>query len=270
MYLDYWGFKDKPFENTVNTKYIYYSLYHREAITRVYYVIKEKKGLGMLSGDYGCGKTLVVRFIFEKLVGDNSYKVIFIPNPSLNEEEILEEILFQLSDHKYDKIYSKLETLRLLQRCLEELNLHNIHPVIIIDEAQAVRKLEVFDELRLLTNYQGGGGFLFSLIFSGQPELIEKINSMEQLKQRISMVYHLSPLDYSDIEKYILHRCKVAGCERNIFEDNVFPLVYKYSGGIPRKINLICDLSLLAGMSMKKNIIDVDVVNEVVEEIDKC
>jgi len=141
--------------------------------------------------------------------------------------------------------------------------------VIIIDEAHVIEKDSVFEEIRLLLNYQLEDKFLLTLILLGQPELKDKVESNKQLLQRIAMRYHLKGLSQGETEKYIKHRLNIAGSTKDIFAPESLRLVFVRSAGIPRRINQICDMSLLTGFSKKVNTIDESIVIEGIESLER-
>ncbi|MCZ2844964.1 MAG: AAA family ATPase [Candidatus Bathyarchaeota archaeon] len=245
MYEAYWGLKDKPFENTPDPRFIYLSHEHLEAATRLTYVIKERKGAALLTGEYGCGKTIMSRLIFEILPQDK-YEIALVTNPMLNPLELLREICLQLGI-KISKKMPKTKLLKELnQRFYENMN-KGRDTVLIIDEAQAIRDRMAFEELRLLLNFQLNNRFLLTLILIGQPELRKKIDELKQLKQRLTLKYHLNPLNKEDTEKYIVHRLTIAGTKKKIFVSRACGTIWEEAEGVPRMINSICDMCLLVG-----------------------
>lgn len=267
MYQEYWGFKEKPFENTPDPRFMYYSLKHEEALMRLLYAAKEKKGAAMLSGEYGSGKTLLSRVVMANLLSDNGrYKVALIVNPAIPKEEILSEITYQfgLEVHKEDR---KSDLLRKLNDILYRNMSDKVHSVIIIDEAQAIEDESVLEELRLLLNFQLNEMFLLTLFLIGQPELKDKIDKVPQFKQRLAIKYHLGTLDLAETGQYIQHRCEVAGRSQPPFLDNAVSRIYQASGGVPREINNLCDLCLVIGMGEKAAAIDEAIAFQVIKDI---
>jgi type II secretory pathway predicted ATPase ExeA len=268
MYLKHFGLTEKPFENTPDPKFLYMSPMHEEAITRMLYVIRENKGFGMLSGIYGCGKTLVANAIQEELkAGVNRYHCAFVFNPVMDEVDILKEIAYQLG-YKQTLAKEKVEVLRVLSQILEQNANDKKQTIIIIDEAHAIESTKVFDELRLLLNFQRKDKFLLTLILTGQPELKDKVNQIKQLQQRIAISYYIDALDKNHTTNYIQHRMKTAGANAVIFTENAVEQIYQFSGGIPRRINQVCDLALLAGMGKNMTVIDEDIIKEISKDID--
>jgi len=260
MYEEHWGLKEKPFENTPDPRFIYLSHEHLEAATRLTYVVKERKGAALLTGEYGCGKTIISRLIFEILPQDQ-YEIGLVTNPLLNPLELLREICLQL-DIKISKKMPKTKLLKdLNQRFYENMN-KSRDTVLIIDEAQAIRDLMAFEELRLLLNFQLNNRFLLTLLLIGQPELRERIDELKQLKQRLTLRYHLNPLNKEDAKKYIIHRLGIAGVKQKIFSNNASSTIWENAEGIPRMINSICDMCLLVGYTKGLKKIDEEIARK--------
>lgn len=269
MYEEYWGLKEKPFENTPDPKFLYRSTQHEEALSRLLYAIRERKPAAMLTGEYGSGKTLLSRVLLEELSKER-YKVALIFNPKLNSLEFLQEITFQLGED-LSPLNSKRELLNSLNNILN--NNHNRYKdtIIVIDEAQAIEDFEIFEELRLLLNFQLNNATLLTLVLLGQPELLRKISHLPQFDQRISIQYHLSHLSENETREYILHRLSIASLQegRVIFSEDAIKLISKVSAGIPRMINNICDMCLLAGFGAKVAEVDQKVALDVVKDLEE-
>lgn len=267
MYEEHWGFKEKPFENTPDPRFMYYSSKHEEALTRLLYTVTQKKGAGMLTGEYGSGKTLISRVVMAKLLSeDENYKVALIVNPAIPKEELLAEILYQfeLDINKEDR---KSDLLRKFNDVLYKNMNNKKHSVIIIDEAQAIEEESTLEELRLLLNFQLNNMFLLTLLLVGQPELRDRIERLPQFKQRLAIKYHLSTMDLPETSEYIMHRCRIAGRVEPIFSDKAVTLIHNASRGIPREINNICDLCLVIGMGNKAQAIGEAIAQDVIKDI---
>ena len=263
MYQAYWGFTEKPFENTPDPRFFYATPKHEEALMRMLYAVKEHKSAAMLSGEYGSGKTLLTRLITSHLLNDsNKYNVAVIINPALSADELLVEIIYQLGKTPTSNC-RKGDLLRELNTLLYTINQQNKHTVIIIDEAQAIRDEKTLEELRLLLNFQLNDRFLLTLLLFGQPELRQKINQVRQFDQRLALRYHLYHLTETEISGYIKHRCEVAGVQHDIFTTDGCNTIYAFSEGIPRLINTICDTALLVGMNRELKEINQDIIEEV-------
>lgn len=264
MYTEYWGLNEKPFEGVADPHFIYYTHQHEEALSRLNYAILEQKAAAVLTGVFGCGKTLIAQAIIYSL-NKAKYEIAFVVNPQLSHVELLREIVYNLG------IKENLPTLKTdIMHLLNERLQHNMddgkNTVVIIDEAHLIEDKLIFEELRLLLNLQYKNEFLLTLILLGQPELKEKINNIKQLEQRIYIKYHLAPLNQEETAKYIRHRLKIAGATRKIFEEDAINTIYENSGGIPRRINQVCSMALFIAFGMKKETIDSRLINEVAEE----
>ena len=246
--------------------FFYYSSKHEEAIARLLYAVKESQGAAMLTGDVGSGKTTVSRVFLQKLSNDK-YDVALIVNPRLSPDDFLKEILCQLNESPSTNTCTKSELLRTLhQRMMKNIE-NKKNTVIIIDEAQLVTDNMTLEELRLLLNFQLTDKFLLTLILIGQVELKNNINKISQLEQRISIKYHLEPLNIEETAGYILLRLEKAGSKKNMFTRQALNKIYQYSQGIPRKINNMCNLALLIGFSSKAKTVDSNIINEVIKEL---
>lgn len=264
MYRQYWGLKLSPFENVPDPGFLYLSSKHEEALMRLLYAANGKKGAAMLTGGIGCGKTLLSRVLVQRLL-DRKFKVALISNPSLPPVSFLREIIYQLGTKTTFRL--KIDLLHLLN---DEI-LNNLEKgkdtILIIDEAHLIiGNKTISEEIRLLLNFQLDDRFLLTLILIGQPELKSGISEIPQLEQRIAIRYTLKPLNLSETEEYINFRMKTAGLSKKIFTHDAINKIYEYSKGIPRKINNICDLSLLVGYSTKAKDIDSTVVQESINE----
>lgn len=269
MYEQYWNLKEKPFQNTPDPRFLYNSPQHEEALVRLTYAIEQRLGAAMLTGVFGCGKTVLGRTILNQLK-KNIYRIALINNPQLSHIELLRSIAHHLGAKNLPIKKTELMTDYLLE-VLEEMLQNNMkdgkETVVIIDEAHIINDSQVFEELRLLLNFQLEDRFLLTLLLLGQPELRQNIDNNKQLAQRIALAYHLDALSREDISKYILHRLKIAGREDPIFTDDSLKAVYENSGGIPRRVNQICDMSLFTAFGRKVENIDRETVQEAVDSL---
>ncbi|HHT9135929.1 MAG TPA: ExeA family protein [Candidatus Wunengus sp. YC60] len=263
MYEKYWGLNELPFENVPDPRFMYHSTQHGEALMRLLYATKAQKGAAMLSGEVGCGKTTVSRAFVQELSSEE-YEVGIIANPSLTTLDFLKEILYQLGIEKTAD--SKPGLLHILNDAMLQNLQKKKKTVLIIDDAQVIEDVGTFEELRLLLNFQLNNQFLLTLILIGQPELRDKVVKIPQLDSRISIRYHLKPLDLKETAQYILFRLKIAGMQRNIFTKEAIEKIREYTGGVPRKINNICDLSLLVGFSKKVELIDSKIIQRLIDD----
>jgi len=263
LYEKYWGINELPFENVPDPRFMYYSPDHEEALTRLVYATEGHKGAAMLTGEVGCGKTTLSR-AFIKKISTEHHDICLIANPSLTPVDFLAEILYQIGIE--NKSQSKTDLLHALNdRMLKNVE-NGRDTVIIVDEAQVIKEEEILEELRLLLNFQLNDRFLLTLILIGQPELKQQIEKIKQLEQRIAIKYHLTPLSLEETTKYIFFRLKKAGMTRNIFTKEAIEQVYNETNGVPRKINNLCDLSMLVGCTLQLKVIDSKTIKKVVED----
>src|SRR3989338_10433961 len=268
IYLSFFSLKEKPFAITSNPSYLFLSQRHKEALSYLTYGIKERAGFIEITGEVGTGKTTICRALLNQL--DEKTKTAFIFNSSLSELQLLQTIIEDLGI-KTDKktrggLFSDLN--RFL---IEQLALNN-NVVVIIDEAQNL-SLRLLEQIRMLSNLEAENEKLLQIVLVGQPELREKLNSpkLRQLRQRIAVRYHIGALDKEEVPRYILHRLHRAGATNGssaIFDDRAFKEIYKYSGGIPRLINIVCDKALLLGYVLEKRQLDSEIIKRSIAEIE--
>jgi general secretion pathway protein A len=267
MYLSFYGLDEKPFNLTPDTKFLYLSKNHQDALNHLMYGIREKEGFVVLTGDVGTGKTTIVRALLEMLGKDTSSALVL--NPMLEGEELLRSILEEFGIG--NKGGRKRELIdRLNEFLLSEL-MQGKNAVLVIDEAQHLSN-QALEQIRLLSNLETEKAKLLEIILVGQVELHQKLESsfLRPLNQRISIRYHLLPLSRIDTEKYIHHRLLVAGSNGNLtFSDGALSEIFKYSQGIPRLINLVCDRTLLAGYTKQTNSLNKLMVKKGAESLKK-
>ncbi|MGE5790662.1 MAG: ExeA family protein, partial [Syntrophaceae bacterium] len=252
MYLEYWGFEVYPYEIVPDLKFIYNSGHYREAMTRLMYAIMRRKGAALLTGDVGCGKTTLSRALIQHLSQKENH-VGLITNPMLEPIEFIREILYQFGlDPASHSKHDLLNTLgEMMMRDFRE----NRTTILVIDEAQLLSPTN-FEEVRLLLNYQFNDRFLLNLLLIGQPELRGIIKRIEQLDSRIAIRYHLGPLSFDEMVQYINFRLARAGAKRELFTRDAFEEIHRQTKGVPRRVNNLCDMSLLIGYGMHAANID--------------
>lgn len=261
MYLDYWGLDKKPFENTPDPDYFYFSDEHKEAYDRMIYAVTENKGGALLTGEYGCGKTTLLRIIAGESMSDDR-EVVVVNNPNYEPEELLREIIIQLGEEIAEN--SRVALSKQIEEILFKKYQSGKEVLVMIDEAQLMKNDEVFEELRLLLNHQLNDKFLVTILLVGQPELRERVTMMPQFEQRLAIKYHLHSFNLEETGKYISHRLNVAGLSTEIVNEDAISAVFNASYGVPRKINSICDLALMTGARRDIKLVDSALINMVI------
>ncbi|HUI06590.1 MAG TPA: AAA family ATPase [Verrucomicrobiae bacterium] len=266
MYLQYYNLREAPFNITPDPRFLFFSSKHQEAFNHLLFGIHQRKGFIELTGEVGAGKTTVCRKLLEDL--GPRYKTALILNPCLTSYQLLKTIAleFGLKPRGIDRV-AYLQALN--EFVLEEVNQSN-NIVLVIDEAQDLTD-ELLEQVRLLSNLETDQQKLMQIVLMGQPELRKKLSQPElrQLRQRITVRYHLQPLDLAETAGYINHRLALAGANGTpSFDEGAIKLVYKYSGGIPRLINAVCDKTLLAGFVTQTGLITRQLVDLAVEELE--
>jgi type II secretory pathway predicted ATPase ExeA len=262
-YLEYYGLKEHPFTNVVDNKFYYNSPQYRDALMKLKYAIESKKGLVVVIGDIGAGKTTLARRLLEELDEDRyEATLLVIIHSSVSSEWLLKKFAIQLGvgDISGD---SKVELLSQIYRRLLEINESGRTAVLLMDEVQMLKSREIMEEFRGLLNMEMPGGKMINLIFFGLRDLEDVLSLDEPLKQRVAMKIALKPYSEEDTRNYIKHRLGIAGSVDEIFTDKAITEVYRYSTGVPRLINTICDNALLEGYLFKTRTIDEPVVRAV-------
>jgi len=260
MYESYWGLAEKPFQNTFDPRFFYHTAQHRDALMKLSYCIQDGMGSGLLTGIFGCGKTFVVQTVISQLNLER-FKIVFISHPPATSIDLLISICAELGDREImlkvkEAPFAESLIRDSLKNQITNNYLNGKDTVIIIDEAHIINDINIFETIRLLLNFQEKSKFLITLILCGQPELAEKIENLKPLEQRVAVKARIGSLNKEEVVNYIAHRLKVAGRTEPIFTKEAVEFIYESTGGIPRRINRICDLALLSGFSHKDNKID--------------
>lgn len=267
MYEQFYGLTERPFSLTPNPRYVFYSDRYRTALDELTYGIDRKEGFMLLSGLPGTGKTTLSRDLLEKLPPDK-HRSALIFNPFLSGPEMLQALLTEFGV-AYSKNAPRNELLSKLNKFFLEQLAAGRTCVAIFDEAQHLSS-EFLEQVRVLSNLETEEEKLIQIVLVGQPELIERLKmpGMAQLSQRVSVRSALSFLDLEETKRYIYHRLNVAGARGSLeFTAPAIAKIYKASRGIPRRINAICDQSLLAGFVNQTQKIGVPEVNQAVASL---
>lgn len=267
MYKKFYGLKENPFSLTPDPDFLYLGKVHQKALAYLTYGLESKKGFIQLTGEIGSGKTTLLKTLLMR--NRNKVKSAFIVNPKATFEQLFRMILYQFSVIELESDYTKDVLLGKFYNFLMEQLKQNCPVVVIFDEAQNI-DTSVLEEIRMLSNLETEKKTLLQMVFVGQPELRDTLllPKFKQLKQRISVAYHIVPLGRDDTEAYINHRLKVAGVhDRNIFTKSACDEIYSYTRGVPRLINVVSDAAMLAGYVDEKEVLDENIVKEVIHEL---
>ena len=267
MYCTHYGFSERPFEPTPDPEFLYLSPVHREVQSSLLYGIRERRGFIVVLGEAGMGKTTLLRSVIGQL--DENVKVATISNTDVTFDELLHMVLVDLGlANESDRLGKVAALQRLNALAIGQLRKRG-NVVIMVDEAQNLDR-RCMENLRLLSNLETSKTKLLQIVLSGQPELEEKLRRVDlrQLQQRVNLRRHLSPFDEKDTGAYIRHRLSaVHYTGPALFKSGAQRLIWDYSGGIPRKINTVCDNALLTGYALKRRRIDEKTMREVIDDL---
>jgi general secretion pathway protein A len=265
MYESFYGLKEKPFELHPDPDYLYMSQEHEKIYVHLGYAIRENKGFAVVTGEIGSGKTTLINYLLNKIGGH--IQVGLVNNTNILPSEFLRMICqeFGLDSGSNDKA----ELLGIFSEFLIDQFAAEERVVLIVDEAQNLTN-DTLEEIRMLSNIETQKHHLIQIILVGQPELKLKLQqrNLKQFVQRITVHCHLQGLQKEEVNEYIKHRLEVGGCDRfDIFDKKVVEKIALYSKGIPRLINILCDLLLVCGFADGLETIDTHILGKVYEEL---
>lgn len=264
MYESYFQLKGRPFMKTPDPAYLFPSRQHEEALARLQLAVSERE-VAVLAGQIGCGKTLLTRALVDSL-GEEADPVLII-NPNVSAFQLLMQIARGLGLEEGHR--RRRDVVDAIQTRLFEKFEQGRLPVIIIDEAQLIPAKEVFDELRLLTNFQLDDQNLFALILVGQPELLKRLKGRgyTAFRQRVGVLFKLGPLSLEETHEYILHRLRKAGGRANLFSPQAIAAIHAGSEGVPRVINHLATNALMEGMGREAGQISAEIIEDVIKDL---
>ena len=264
MYCSFYGFSERPFQLLPNPRFLYRSRKHEIALTYLEYGMTDRAGFMVITGEVGTGKTTLVKYMVRSLEGERP--LAFLSQTSLAPEQLLRALCQEFSLPHQGK--GKTELIEVLGQFFVDQFSQGKHVLIILDEAQNF-PVETLEEIRMLSNLDADTESLLQILLVGQPELRRKLQSgsLLQLSQRVSVAYHLRPLDQDETEGYIRYRIHNAGGkDSDLFNKSAIDLIHTYSGGVPRIINSLCDMCLVYGLADELRQIDDKVVGTVLKD----
>jgi general secretion pathway protein A len=266
VYLEFYGLSEPPFDITPNPRFLFFSVKHREAFNHLLFGIRERKGFVQLTGEVGAGKTTLCRSLLSQL-GKN-FETALILNPVLTADQMVKAIAMEFGLNV--KGMDRLETVAALNEFLLNLADRGKDAVLLIDEAQDLTT-ELLEQVRLLSNLETYDRKLLQIVLMGQPELRDRLEAHElrQLRQRITVRYHLPPLTRLEVGQYLQHRLAVSGAQGPpYFTPGAVWRIHRYSAGVPRLINAVADKCLLAGYVQQREQIDFKMVGRAIRELE--
>ena len=269
MYEQYWGLNRNPFPNKTAAECFFRSETHQAALLKMRYVVENRLGAGLLTGGIGYGKTYLVRMLADELP-DQFGPIVHLVFPQLTATELLSWIAVELGVDESELSAGTGgvdRTIRRIQRQLRNYAKAHRHPILVIDEAHLIEDWQVFQALQLLLNFQQESEIDFSLFLIGERSLSSRINRMAQLDERIAVKSTLQPFSEEETIGYVEHRLKVAGATRSCFNEQAMQTLIEIAGGVPRRINRLCDLALLVGYADQLDIVTEKEIEAAAEEL---
>ncbi len=269
MYKEYFNLKENPFNITADPDFYFSSKKHSEAFSHLMYGIEQRKGIIVISGEIGTGKTTLCKTLLSQLTEET--KTALILNPSFSDVQLLKLIVKDFGIET--KAKNKFDLIDAFNDFLLEQTSLGRNVVLIIDEAQNL-KVKQLEQVRLLSNLETAKQKLLQIILVGQPELLEnlKLPELRQLNQRVSVRYHIQPLELPEVQSYIRHRLQCAIDQESkqnppVFTDEAIEAVFNLSKGTPRMVNILCDRALLAGFVQESSNINEQIIHQCAREV---
>jgi len=263
MYESFYGLKEKPFTLLPDSDFLFLSKKHQLALTMLQYGLMNQAGFTVISGEIGAGKTTLIRQVLNEMGPEITVGLVSNTHKSFG--ELLQWVLLAFDLDYRDK--TKVELYQTLSDFFIQEYSQGKRTVLIIDEAQNLGP-DALEELRMVSNINADKNQLLQLILVGQPGLRDMLQlpELHQFAQRISVEYHLKPLDLEETWQYIRHRITAAGGDPSLFDTKACAAIYYYTGGTPRLINVLCDTALVCGYAEQKPRIDLELIQEVAKD----
>lgn len=265
-HLQFYNLKEHPFSNSIDIRFFFETEQHTQALLRLKYAVDTKKGLAVVVGDVGTGKTTLARRMLNELDEDKyEAALLVVIHTSVTADWLMKKIAMQLGITDVQE--NKLGILSQLYKKFVEINESGRKIIVLMDEAQMLASREIMEEFRGLLNMEGSDGKLITLVFFGLPDLEDALALDKPLQQRVAVKYKLQGFNENMTKEYIRHRLKIAGCEEEIFESDAVTAIHRYSNGIPRLINTVCDNAMFEGFLIKQKPLSKDIIDQVANNL---
>ena len=264
IYSDHFGLQQRPFSLVPDPNYIYWSSSHRRAYTMLEYGILTNAPITLITGEVGAGKTTLLQHLLKNM-GEN-VKIGLISNAHGSRGELLQWVLMSLDQPAPDGA-SYVSLFDAFQKYLISEYAQGNRVILIFDEAQNLSR-ETLEELRMFTNINANSDVLLQLVLVGQPELRTTVRrqDLRQFAQRVAASFHLEAMDARTVNAYIGHRLRMSGAERNLFSETASDLVYEATGGVPRLVNQLCDLSMVYAFTKSQKTVTRTTIQQVLDD----
>ena len=267
MYEDYWQFNQNPFENTSLEQFYYPSEVHQAALLKLRYAVENRRPAGLLTGVAGLGKTLLVKKLFKQLDTGFSPR-IHVVFPQMPHDQLLAHLAIELTGAPSASATPTIDqSVRWIENALAENVEMGKHAVLAIDEAHLLKDLNSLEMLRLLLNFEASSPLGLTLLLVGQTEILPVLDRLPGLEEQMSVKCLLRPFTVEETISYVVHRLMAAGRERPVFDSEALETIHVLTGGIPRRIDRLCDLALLIGYAEEQSSIRTEHVESVSEEL---
>ncbi len=266
MYCDYWQLRQRPFENSHRSEFLFAHEAFQAVELKVRYVIENRLGAALLVGPSGCGKTFLTHTLLEKLP-ETIRPVIRLEYPYFSARELLSYVAAELGGEEPRPQAGADELVRSIEKTLRRLAQAGQHPVIIIEGAHLIEDVAAFHAMQLLIDLRGKVSHQLTLLILGEPALIPRLKRTGSFVERLALRGVLSPLNENETFDYIQHRLQVAGADRPLLDDDALAAVFRHSGGVPLQINHLCELALLVAFADSSQSVTAAQVEAVIDEI---
>jgi general secretion pathway protein A len=259
----HWKLARRPFANTPDPAFVYRSPAFVEGFARLLYDATDLRGgLSLVTGEIGCGKTMLAGALAEKLAG-GPCDVVALPYPRITPGQLLVRLATGLGMERIPR--AKLPLIEALGTRLGELHRNGRRPVLVVDEAQLAGP-SLLEEIRLLTNHEDRQDKHLHVVLLGQPELRDRVRLRPQIDQRVSLRFHVEPMEAADVRGYVEHRLRVAGAAGRVFGDAALAVLAARSGGVPRRVNTLATQALFVGAMRRLEAIDAELMGDVADD----